>query len=175
MELRHGQVQFELPVRWKLHCTHGNQNGVRVRDLSLDPRKSDWMKVSLGSFTDEKFRWMETHRCIFPLYVQFMFIIKWSYKMGTVMFKSGIGRFLQIYNTYNVCPPPKKMWLGFKKHLICENHNPSALHWGLYIQASGMTHSKFILNKTAVDFRFNPKMKNTDKNAVYCILYFYRV
>jgi hypothetical protein len=43
------------------------------------------------------------------------------------------------------------------------------------IQVSGMTHSKFILNGTAVDFRFNPRTKNTDKNAVYCIFYFYRV
>jgi len=60
-----------------------------------------------ASFTDEKFRWMETHRCILPLCVQLMFIIKRFYKMGTIMFKSGTGKFLRIYNTYNVCQKKK--------------------------------------------------------------------
>jgi len=108
MELWHGQVQFELPVKRKLHCTDGNQNGVTVRDLSSALTKSDCMELSLGSFTDEKFRWMETHGCIFPLCVQFMFIIKRSYKMGTIIFKSATGRFLRIYDTYNVCQEGKK-------------------------------------------------------------------
>jgi hypothetical protein len=43
------------------------------------------------------------------------------------------------------------------------------------ILASGMTHSKFISNKINVDFRFIYRMKNTDKNVLYCILYLYRV
>jgi hypothetical protein len=47
-----------------------------------------------GHFTDEKFRWMETHRCRLPLCVQFMFIITRSYKMGSITFKSATGRFL---------------------------------------------------------------------------------
>jgi hypothetical protein len=62
-------------------------------------------------FTDEKFRWTETHRCILPLCVQFMFVIKRSYKMGTIMFKSGTEKFLRIYNTYNVSQ--KKKAIGF--------------------------------------------------------------
>jgi len=43
------------------------------------------------------------------------------------------------------------------------------------IRASGMTPSKFILNKINVEFRFNSRMKNTDKNVLYRILYFYTV
>jgi hypothetical protein len=94
--------------------------------------------------------------------------------MGTIMFKSGIRRFLRIYNTYNLRQENKSKWVlrntlfaRIKIHQHCAE---------VYtIQASEMTHSKFILNKTAVDFRFNRRMKNTDKNAVYCILYFYRV
>ena len=111
MELWHGQVQFELPVKWKLHCTDRHQNEVRIRALSSDPTKSGCMEVSLGSFTDEKLRWMETHRCRLPLCVQFMFIIKRPYKMGTIMFKSVTGRFLRIYKTYNVCQKKKSEWV----------------------------------------------------------------
>jgi len=66
--------------------------------------------------------------------------------------------------------------MDFKKHLIfvriiIQQHCAEVYT----IQASGMTPSKFILNKINVDFRFNSRMKNTDKNALYCILYFYRV
>lgn len=162
MELWHGQVQFELPVEWKLHCTDRNQNGVSVRDLSSDPTKSDCMEVSMGSSTDEKFRWMETHRCILPLCVQFTFSIKRSYKMGIIMFKSGTGWFLWIYNTYNVRQNKK---CGLRNtsfaRIIIHQHCVEVYT----IQACGMTHSKFILNKTDVNFRFNSRMKNTDKNC----------
>jgi hypothetical protein len=104
-----------------------------------------------------------------------MFIITRSYKMGSITFKSATGRFLWIYNTYNVCQGKKKsIWVLrntlFARIIIHQ-------HWAeVYtIQASGMTHSKFILNKTYVDFRFNYRIKNTDKNVLYCILYFYGV
>jgi hypothetical protein len=43
------------------------------------------------------------------------------------------------------------------------------------IPASGMTHSKFISNKINVHFRFISRIKNTDKNVLYCVLYLYRV
>jgi hypothetical protein len=116
------------------------------------------MEVSLGSFTDEKFRWMETHRCILPLCVQFTFIIKRSYKMGTIMFKSGTGKLLQIYNTYNVCQKKKSKWVlrnPLFARIIIHQHCAEVYT----IQASGMAHNKFILNKTDVDFRVNSRIK----------------
>lgn len=150
---------------------------MRVRDLSSYPAKSDCMEVSLGSFTDEKFRWMETHRCTLPLCVQFMFIIKRSHKMGTITFKSGTGRFLQIYNIYNVS---QGVGVGgskwFLKNTLFVRITIHQHCTDVYtIQAPGMTHSKFILNKIYVDFSINSRMKNTDKDVLYCILYFYRV
>jgi hypothetical protein len=94
-----------------------------------------------------------------------------------------------LQNGYNNVQEWYRKILTILKCLLCQEKKQWTLSNTLFVRiiihqhcaevytipASGMTHSKFISNKINVQFRFISRIKNTDKNVLYCVLYLYRV